>query len=106
MKKAANILFGIVTVALSAMISPADAQDNYPSSPIRLVWGFSPGGVADLIARLLAQKLSAQMNANVFVDNKPGASGNIGAEFVVKSRPDGYTLLVNPANVTWSPALG
>ena len=105
MKKTAWILFGMVAVALPAMISPAVAQDNYPSSPIRLVWGYA-SGTGDVVARLLAQKLSAQMNASVFVDSKQGASGNVAAEFVAKSRPDGYTLLFNPASITFSPALG
>ena len=106
MKKAVWIWFGILAVAFSAMIPPAVAQDNYPSAPVRLIWGFVPGASGDLIARLLAQKLSKQMNASVIVENKPGASGNIGAEFVAKSKPDGYTLLFNPSTVTVSPALG
>lgn len=100
MKKAAWMLFGILTLTLSVMPLLAVAQDNYPSSPIRLVVGFAPGGAADTVGRLLAQKLSLQMNAKIFVENKPGANSNIGAELVAKSRPDGYTLLFNvPSNI-------
>src|SRR5688572_21803605 len=106
MNKATLILFCIVAMGLTAVMSPVAAQDNYPSSAIRLVWGNPPGARGDTIARLLAQKLSAQMNVNVFVDNKPGASSNLGAEFVAKSKPDGYTLLFNPATVILTRAMG
>lgn len=84
----------------------ANAQDNYPASPVKLVVGFPPGGATDLIGRLLAQKLTARLNTNVVVENKPGANANIGTEYVAKSRPDGYTLLYNTSGVVFSPALG
>ncbi len=95
MKKMTSLLFCIGLSALS--LSAAHAQSGYPSAsvPIRLVVGVPAGGTPDAIARLMAQKLSTQMNANAVVDNKPGANGNIGAEFVAKSKPDGYTLLVD-----------
>ena len=106
MRKAGRMLLGVLALALSVMASPALAQDNYPAGPIRLVVAFPPGGALDVIGRLLAQRLSAQMNVNVFVENKPGASGNVGAEFVTKARPDGYTLLFNSATVILNPAFG
>ena len=107
MHKTTRRIRGAVAAALLSLTLPAVAQDeNYPSSPIRMVWGNPAGARGDLIARLLAQKLSAQLNTSVVVDNKPGASSNVGAEFVAKSRPDGYTLLFNPSSVILSRALG
>ncbi|MDB5812187.1 MAG: hypothetical protein JWN94_4309 [Betaproteobacteria bacterium] len=66
---------------------------NYPNKPIRLVLPYPPGGGTDVIARPLAQKLTEQLGQQVIVDNRGGANGNIGMEFVAKSPPDGYTLL-------------
>ena len=98
--------FGVLAMSLLGVASPAAAQDNYPSSPVKLVAGFPPAGGTDLVARLLAQKLTGQMNVNFLVENKPGANGNIGAELVAKSTPDGYTLLYNTSGVIFSRALG
>jgi tripartite-type tricarboxylate transporter receptor subunit TctC len=84
----------------------AFAQGAYPSPsvPVKLVLGVPPGGTPDFVARLIAQKMAAQMNASVVVDNKPGANGNIGAEFVAKSKPDGYTLLLDTNQTVLSRA--
>ena len=64
----------------------------YPSKPIRMVVGTAPGGTNDVVGRLVAQKLSTQLHQPIIVENRAGASGNIGGEFVVKSPPDGYTI--------------
>jgi tripartite-type tricarboxylate transporter receptor subunit TctC len=85
-------LAGILAAALLTAGDPAAAQ-SYPNRPIRMVVPLSPGGFADVPARLVAPKLSAALGQQVFVENKPGAGGTIGADFVAKSKPDGYTLL-------------
>jgi tripartite-type tricarboxylate transporter receptor subunit TctC len=76
--------------------SAAHAQErkDYPDKPIKMVVPYVAGGAADITARLLAQSLSQSMNQAVIVDNKPGANGNIGAEYVAKAAPDGYTVLL------------
>ena len=73
MIKALSILLHMLVLGLAFTASHALAQDNYPSSPVRIVFGYLPGSTGDYVARLLAQKLSAEMNVNVFVESKPGA---------------------------------
>lgn len=106
MKNAARVLFSCLTLSVSVMAVTVQAQETYPAQPIRMVVGFAAGGPTDLVARLLAQKMTAQMGSNVLVDNKPGAAGNLGADFVAKARPDGYTLLLNSSGVVMSAAFG
>jgi tripartite-type tricarboxylate transporter receptor subunit TctC len=90
MKSAARILVGAMLCAATGAWAQA-----YPSKPIHLVVGFPPGGGNDIIARLVGAKMQDNWGQPVVIDNKPGANSIIAAEFVAKSAPDGYTLLVN-----------
>jgi len=97
------LLMGAVLAAISPRLASAE---TYPDRPIHLVVPFPPGGPADIVARPLAERLSAALGQPVVVLNKAGASGAIGAAFVAKADPDGYTLLLGTSNeLTMSPGL-
>ncbi|MEI8304450.1 MAG: tripartite tricarboxylate transporter substrate binding protein [Burkholderiales bacterium] len=83
---------GIAAAILAVHCAPAMAQGEFPSRPVRLIVPFPPGGVTDIVARAVAARLAADWGQQVLVDNKPGASGAIGAELGAKAAPDGYTL--------------
>src|SRR5690606_18066412 len=74
----------------------AHAQETLGKEPVRLVVAFPPGGAVDLVGRLLADALAPKLGVPIIVDNKPGFSGNIGAMEVLRSKPNGHTLLVAP----------
>src|SRR6266508_1532691 len=97
-------LIGVAVLVLPALRG-ALAQD-YPNRPIRLVVAFTPGGTTDFVARLLSEPLRSLLGQSVVVDNRPGANGAIGAEYVAKSEPDGYTLFFTTVGaVAINPAL-
>ena len=82
-----------------ACINGASAADAYPARTIRWIVPYPPGGTTDILARIMAQRLSERLGHQVLIDNRPGAGNNIGTELAIKSTPDGYTVfLVNPAN--------
>jgi tripartite-type tricarboxylate transporter receptor subunit TctC len=89
----ACLLTSAVVLCCASAAHAAEAQ-QYPQRSIRLVLGFAPGGASDTMARALATKLSEGLGQSVVIDNRPGAGGNIAAEIVAKSNPDGYTMLL------------
>jgi tripartite-type tricarboxylate transporter receptor subunit TctC len=90
-------------VALFLMLlSGCAAAQSYPSKPLRLLVGFSPGGAPDIMARMLGVKLQESLGQAVVIENRPGASGNIAADATAKSAPDGYTLLMGNVSLTIS----
>lgn len=94
-----------VAVAAIAFAMPAVAQ-TYPHKPIRILVGFGSGGSTDIVARLLAQSLSAAIGQPVVVENKPGAGARIAADVVAKLPTDGYTLLMGSAGIVVARAVG
>jgi tripartite-type tricarboxylate transporter receptor subunit TctC len=98
----------LVTIALvvAAAGAPAlQAQEPYPSKPIRLIVPFTPGTGIDILARTLGQKIGDDLRTSIVVDNRPGASGNIGTEAVAKAAPDGYTLLTTANTIVLNRSL-
>ncbi len=99
-------IFAAVAVLLAAIASAAAMAQAYPAKPVKLVVPFPPGGNVDTIGRLMAQKLTDAFGQQVFVENRPGGAGIIGAEAVAKSPPDGYTIFVGTSGALSSaPAL-
>jgi tripartite-type tricarboxylate transporter receptor subunit TctC len=84
----------LLALLIGLMLAGASAAQTYPSRAIRLVLPFSPGGLVDVPGRIIAQKLSEALGQPVVVENKPGAGSTIGADFVAKAKPDGYTLMI------------
>ena len=98
------MLKACLSVLVALAVANAAWAQGFPSKPIRMVVAFPPGGSTDLAARALGEKLAAALGQPVVVENKPGASGNIGAEFVAKSTPDGHTLLMAATSFATAPA--
>jgi tripartite-type tricarboxylate transporter receptor subunit TctC len=90
-------------IAIGAV--PTWAQEAYPNRPIRLIVPFTPGTGVDILARILGQKVTEDWKASVVIDNRAGASGNIGTEAVAKAAPDGYTLLATASTIVLNRSL-
>lgn len=101
------ILRATVVVALLAagVVSAQSQSADYPNRPVKIVLPFPPGGVADVVGRLVAQKLSEGLGQNFFIENRGGASGNIGAAMVQDAAPDGYTLMITSSSFLINPGL-
>jgi len=92
--------------AASSMVATVHAQQDFPNKPIHIIVGYAAGGGNDIIVRVVAPKMSEGLGQPVIIENKPGAQGIISCEYVAKSAPDGYTLLMGPSGpMTMNPAI-
>jgi tripartite-type tricarboxylate transporter receptor subunit TctC len=99
-------LSATLLIALCAVLPEAHAQaGKWPERPVRVVVPFAPGGATDIVARLVAPRLSEEFRQQFIIDNRPGAGGSTGVEIVVRANPDGYTLLVGASSYTSNAAL-
>jgi tripartite-type tricarboxylate transporter receptor subunit TctC len=99
MRKVLALTFCLLAAAIATTAGSARAE-TWPARPVKMIVGFAPGGPTDLVARLLAQSLTAQTGKNFFIENVSGAGGNIGTVRAAQSAPDGYTVLVTGGNLT------
>jgi tripartite-type tricarboxylate transporter receptor subunit TctC len=98
--------FRLVAAAILWAAAGAALAQPFPSRPIKLVVGFAPAGAADFVARTLGEPLSRGLGQSIVIDNRPGAGSSIAAEYVAKSTPDGYTLLIaSPSSILVNPLL-
>jgi tripartite-type tricarboxylate transporter receptor subunit TctC len=102
MLKSVRAVFAAAACALVPLVAGAQA---YPSKPIKMIVAYGPGSGADIVARILAERLTQQLGQTVVVENRDGAGGSIGTNIVAKSPADGYTILMAPTTLTVSPAL-
>src|SRR4029077_2488267 len=93
------------TLVLGAAVPFANAQNRWPERPVRVVVPFAPGGATDIVARLVAPRLSEEFGQQFVIDNRAGAGGSIGVEIVVRANPDGHTLLVGASSYSSNAAL-
>ena len=103
-----NTFIRRATLAVALMLLPALAlgQGSYPNRPIRMIVPFAPGGASDFVARIVSPKLGELLGQSIVIENKPGASGNIGMEAAAKAAPDGYTIyLGNIGTISINPAV-
>jgi tripartite-type tricarboxylate transporter receptor subunit TctC len=101
--------FSLMLLALLAASAPALAQSdaNYPDRPVRLIVPFPAGSATDIVSRIMAQKFSTRLGQQFVVENRPGASGSLGADMIAKAAPDGYTMgLITASTHGVAPALG
>lgn len=97
--------FKLLLIAITLACAHVAAAQGYPAKAVRVVVGFAPGGGADILARMISPKLSEMLGQPIVIDNRPGAAGNISVEHVVKSSPDGYTLLMGFPGLATYPSL-
>ena len=100
-----GLLVALITLVMLAGVAAPAAAQGYPTKPIRLIVGYSPGGAVDIIARALGQQLQAALGQPVVVDNKPGAGTNIANRALIDSTPDGHTLMLAANAIAANPTL-
>jgi tripartite-type tricarboxylate transporter receptor subunit TctC len=105
MRPALLLRYALLALMLAAAWTGEAAAQTYPSRPIRLIVPFPPGGAADILARLIGNKVAEQVGQPLVVENRPGAGGTLGADAAAKSPPDGYTILHNTNGAAIAPAL-
>ncbi len=105
MRRRRALALFLFAVGFAGLAMQNAVAQSWPVRPVKVIVGFTPGGPTDLVARLLAQKLSEQTGKNFYIENLPGAGGNGGAVRAAQSPPDGYTLLVTGGNITNNPFL-
>jgi tripartite-type tricarboxylate transporter receptor subunit TctC len=98
-------LQAIAAAAAIPVLGRARAQAAFPSKPIKLIVGFTPGGAVDLVARTVAQAMSTSLGQPIVIENKPGAGTNIAVKSVIDAAPDGYTLMLTANSIAANPAL-
>ena len=103
--KVALVISRIAALAVLMMTSAVPLAQTYPAKPIRIVNPFSPGGSLDLVSRALARTMTVEFGQSVYVENRPGAGGNLGVELVAKAPADGYTLLAMQTSLVINPSL-
>jgi tripartite-type tricarboxylate transporter receptor subunit TctC len=106
-------MFKTTLCAIAVLIAHSAGAQTYPSQPIRMIAPFPPGGSVDIMARLISEPLAHELGGKIVIDNRSGASGNIGMEAAARAAPDGYTLVLNTIplvtnqamfpNLTWDP---
>jgi tripartite-type tricarboxylate transporter receptor subunit TctC len=100
-----RILIALVALLFACANAGLAVAQEYPNRPIRIIVPFPAGGGVDTMARILAQKMTDIVKQPILVEHKPGAGGNVGSDFVAKSQPDGYTVLLNVNGIAISPSL-
>ena len=96
---------GVAGAVFAAGVATAAAAEDYPTRPVRVIVGFGPGAVADIIARVMATRMSQSLGQQIVVENRPGAGSSLGAEYVARAPKDGYTLLMCTVAQTINPAI-
>src|SRR5690606_35639486 len=96
---------GLIAALGTAPSALANEASSYPERPISWIVPFPPGGAMDAIARVLSEEMARELGQSIVVENKPGAGGNIGAKYVVKAKPDGYTIMIAANGMAVNPML-